>query len=233
MLKHFGGCAVPRINTGMSGTRCENFGAPKPLVLFLFLTPANFRTWSNTRYHEMDGGKRNSIKFESIFFNDDQIKDVLGHEMGGISELMTHGTFHEYVGTLDLWSKGGGFSQFPIYDFFHQSRDFSSRDRWYSKRGSNLWFLFFHGLWLETGQNIHFLTKFWNNYSLHYPKSYNSTTQVWTQAGNINIGEVIHFMSAAVGRNLTATASSRFTTNWKPETYFAAVAEYPALTYVS
>ncbi|KAI9094008.1 hypothetical protein DFS34DRAFT_250468 [Phlyctochytrium arcticum] len=68
-VKHFGGCAVPRINTGTSGTRCENFGAPKPLVVFLFLSNAAYISWAGTRFHEpFDGSNRNVIKIEETSF---------------------------------------------------------------------------------------------------------------------------------------------------------------------
>ncbi|KAI9103736.1 hypothetical protein DFS34DRAFT_682822 [Phlyctochytrium arcticum] len=179
--------------------------------------------WSISSY------KGNHFKVEATFLaQGGRIMDTIGHEMGVLSELMTHGTTNEYTGTIQLWSKGGEYSQFSLYDFFHETGDIVSRDRWYGWRETNLWFLFFHGLWLDNGQNINFLTKFWDLYSLHYPKIYNPSTQEWGRAGNINIGEVI-FFSAAVGRNLTTMAASRFTTGWKPLIYFAAVAQYPVL----
>ncbi|KAI9094009.1 hypothetical protein DFS34DRAFT_629523 [Phlyctochytrium arcticum] len=98
LLKHFGGCAIPRIYTGTMGTRCENFGAPKPLVLFLFLTQSSLRTLTHSRFDQMDSGKRNNIKIETTSFAEDYIKDKIGHEMGLLSELITHGTWNEWTG---------------------------------------------------------------------------------------------------------------------------------------
>ncbi|KAI9093999.1 hypothetical protein DFS34DRAFT_595823 [Phlyctochytrium arcticum] len=225
--------AYHRKNFG--GRQCEDFGAPKPLIIYAFLDPSNTRSNTNTRYQTKDGAQRNFIKIELTSFakTNPEVKEMIGRQMSTISEVMTQGTFNN-EGTTWLWTKEFGVSQLPLYDFFHQTGDIVSRDRWPSGSAPGpSWFSFFYALWLDNGKNLHFLTKFWNYYSLYYPKSHSTVLKEWGQAANINIGEAIHFLSAAVGRNLTALAASKFTTGWKPQTYFAAVAQYPALTYDS
>ncbi|KAI9103728.1 hypothetical protein DFS34DRAFT_590151 [Phlyctochytrium arcticum] len=233
-VKHFGGCAVPR------GANCENFGAPKPLVLFLFLTNNTSHMWSSTRFSQVDGAKRNFIKLESPSFAQDGLD---GGEHGGFGPAWIKEYDRSRIGCFvrDDDARGSGFSHFPLYDFYDKIGEVVSRDRWFDRRNAKFvgtppapWFSFFHNLWLETGRDLRFLTQFWNLYSIHYPKSHSPSRQEWGQGGNLNIGEAIHFLSAAVGRNLTTVAASRFTTHWKPETYDAAVAKYPALlTYES
>ncbi|KAI9094017.1 hypothetical protein DFS34DRAFT_250920 [Phlyctochytrium arcticum] len=243
--KNFGGCVVNRTTDGFGGRQCENFGAPKPLVIFAFLDPVNTGSVSYCRFEDMDGANRNFIKVEGTTFveaNAAKVKDAIGHEMSLISELVPQGTWN--MGTFSLWSLGWGWTRFPLYDFYHQSGDIISRDRYYNEQSVTLvnnppdatavsWFSFFYGIWLNNGKSIRFLTKFWNYYALYFPKSQDQNSKVWNIDGEINIGEAIHFLSAAVGRNLTALAASRFNTGWKPQTYFAAVAQYPALTYAS
>ncbi|KAI9094015.1 hypothetical protein DFS34DRAFT_250817 [Phlyctochytrium arcticum] len=106
---------------------------------------SSFCFWAPTRYHPMNGVYRNNIKIESISFAEDaldggadgeRIKNSIGHEMSVLSEMMTHGTLNDGWGTFNLWSKGSGFSQFALYDFYHQIGDIVSRDLWYNQRSS-------------------------------------------------------------------------------------------------
>ncbi|KAI9094000.1 hypothetical protein DFS34DRAFT_696342 [Phlyctochytrium arcticum] len=177
----------------------------------------------------MDDGRRNHIKIEATSFADGTIKDIIGQEMSVISETMTQGTLNEWVGTSNVWSRTNGYSQMPLYDFYHQTGDIVSRDRWYNQRKTSLWFLFFHGLWLETGQN---LLKVLELLLALLPERIRFVRWLLESSWEHQHWGG-HFLSAAMGRNLTTDASSRFTTSWKPLNYLNAVAQYPALTYDS
>ncbi|KAI9094049.1 hypothetical protein DFS34DRAFT_687534 [Phlyctochytrium arcticum] len=244
-LRSFGSCAVQRNSSIYSGRACENFGAPKPLVIFAWLSNTN-RTYGETRFMARDGAYRNFIKIEATSFTGgavDSIKDRLGHEMAIVATQGAQGTHAR--STWALWTTDYGWSRFPIYDFYHQTGDFVSRDRYYpfwaartingNPAGSTnvAWFAFFYGLWLETGQNIKFMTKFWRYYGMYSNIPLDTSDNVYRTPEDMSLGELTHFMSASVGRNLSTTAASRFNTGWSPQSYWDAISLYPALTYPS
>ncbi|KAI9094018.1 hypothetical protein DFS34DRAFT_696355 [Phlyctochytrium arcticum] len=211
--KNFGDCTtVNRTTDSVGGRQCENYGAPKPLIIFAFLDPVNSGSAGYTRFEKEDGTYRNHIKIDGTSFveaNAAKVKENIAHEMANLHELMPQGT--HTPARWPVWGFPYGWTHFPLYDFYHQTGDFVSRDRFYNDQTGihsweppgtlgTCWFSFWYELWLETGQNIRFLTKFWNYYALYYPKWQDQDTQVWNIDGQLTIGEVILFLSAAVPR---------------------------------
>ncbi|KAI9094045.1 hypothetical protein DFS34DRAFT_251703 [Phlyctochytrium arcticum] len=242
-LKNFGDCAVQRNSSFYSGRACENYGAPKPLVIFAWLSNVK-KSYSVSRFLTRDGAYRHAIKIEATSFTGaaiGDIKDMLGHEMTVIATNGAQGTL--VMSTWSLWSSDDGWSRFPLYDFYHQTGDLVSRSRYYSDwvtrtvndapDGSNnvMWFPFFYSLWLETGQNINFMTKFWQYYGTYTNLTLAVTINAYKTTIEMSVGEFTHFMSAAVGRNLTTLAASTFNTGWNAQSYRNATQLYPNLTY--
>ncbi|KAI9094044.1 hypothetical protein DFS34DRAFT_595863 [Phlyctochytrium arcticum] len=237
-LKSFGSCAVQRNSRKTSGRACENFGAPKPLVIFAWLSYVN-KSYSETRFTQDDGAYRNMIKIEATSFTGgaiSDIKDRLGHEM---TVVTTNGAQGMHApSTWALWSTDNGWSRFPIYDFI-------SRDRYYAywaprtinnnpASSTNVsWFAILYSLWLETGQNIKFMTKFWQYYGKYSTLNLDTAANVYRPPGDMSLGEFTHIMSASVGRNWSTTAASTFNTGWSSSSYCNAIQSYPALTYRS
>ncbi|KAI9088192.1 hypothetical protein DFS34DRAFT_620828 [Phlyctochytrium arcticum] len=59
----------------------------------------------------------------------------------------------------------------------------------------------------------------------------NTADNVHRTTTDMTLGEFIHFMSAAVGRNLSTMAATKFNTGWNPQSYWNATTLYPELTY--
>ncbi|KAI9094016.1 hypothetical protein DFS34DRAFT_629601 [Phlyctochytrium arcticum] len=247
MRRNFGSCAVPRTPTSGVGRQCENFAAPKAVAVYAMLGDNAMTRQTISRFITQDGANRDHIHiYKDSFEKADAavIKDGVGQELALIAEMTAQG-IHNWA-TPWLWSKSWGWSPFLLYDFYHQSGAIASRDRYYATKAAHFigrgypddatghsWFLFFHELWLNNGQNVYFMTKFWHIFSRYYPLEQISATKEWHTTKVMNIGEFAHFISAAVGRNLTSMMEPHFNTGWKPQTYFDALAEFPFLTYDS
>ncbi|KAI9100388.1 hypothetical protein DFS34DRAFT_648308 [Phlyctochytrium arcticum] len=173
VLRMFGSCSVKRVIDPLYGRQCENHGAPKPLFVFASRIGAD-DSESDTGYPRFWDPFRNYLKIEArTFSNAALIKEMLAHAMLDVHQLGPQGTgswhFHR------VWSWYGGFAHFPLYDFYYQTGETAAAPAYYNRwigwpSGGGLapnvdWFGFFYTLWMQSGKNLHFMTKSFDYWS--------------------------------------------------------------------
>ncbi|KAI9103141.1 hypothetical protein DFS34DRAFT_590703 [Phlyctochytrium arcticum] len=231
--KTYGGCTVARDSAAPIGPGCEAFGSPKPLFVQLGLGTApvsdgwyslrirfdasggasrtNYRSWLGSAYNGWDS-------------NDHGIKRRAIHELCRLVELSSHGV-HESP-AYDLWGNSK-FADICSYDFFNKTGMVSDAQASFTEWNADTsttyppgttnarWFRdWYYPLWMESGYSIAFHESFFGYLSLYFPTNSENGGANLTYSRRMNLGEYVHFMSAAVGRSLVSKASSAFNTAW-------------------
>ncbi|KAI9103725.1 hypothetical protein DFS34DRAFT_605575 [Phlyctochytrium arcticum] len=126
------------------------------------------------------------------------------------------------------------FPNMCVYDFFNRTTGYAAEAAiWYNTLMSTVqssippgavhvnWFKnWYLPLFEEHGNSLSVQSTYYGLLSRYFPTSVDGMGM----AGYVRratVGEYIHFMSAAVGRNLEGTATVLFNTGWKPEQLIA------------
>ncbi|KAI9100389.1 hypothetical protein DFS34DRAFT_693102 [Phlyctochytrium arcticum] len=244
----FGSCSVDRVNDPLYGRQCENYGAPKPLFVFASRIGATAYE-SSYGYPRFWYPFRNYLKIEArTFSNVALIKEMLAHNMVDVHQMGPHGTgsYHFH----NVWARYGGFSHFPLYDFYYQTGETAAATAYYNRwfgwnSGDGLapdvdWFGFFYTLWTQSGKNLHFMRRFFDYWSSYFPMQLADWETIegrvvrgWEPTRDMDLGELTHFLSAAIGRNISAYCATTFGSATTPKKYRDAIARFPQMTYIS
>ncbi|KAI9098858.1 hypothetical protein DFS34DRAFT_658599 [Phlyctochytrium arcticum] len=238
MKKTYGSCAVPREISGDAGPNCENFGSPKPYVAqlgnvnggqnwyryyFRFEEPtdgarpgnrnlfmATEIDWSNSNYHV----KQRIICIQGISFS--PFRDfAFGHEP------------FESLCMYDFYNRTG-FTTEAAYEHTvrtaktHNMPPGASNTRWFRD--------WLYPLWVDSGNNMDSHARLYELVSLHYPTKRSANGLHTEYMSQLNIGDLVHFMSAAQGRSLVNMAATVFNTGWRPDLYAASRTQFPAVS---
>ena len=75
------------------------------------------------------------------------------------------------------------------------------------------------------------MAKFFRLVSQHFPKQPENGGRNMIYSRRMNLGELVHFTSAAAGRNLSSLATTAFGTAFTTAQFNQARTDFPALTY--
>ncbi|KAI9098046.1 hypothetical protein DFS34DRAFT_593534 [Phlyctochytrium arcticum] len=235
----YGSCSVARDIPPPMGPGCEQFGLPKPLFVYchenkLLGGMASFRHNADTTYKNIiDVGAKN------WYFDDDALQDVLVHETCHMAEAAGQGVNGSPM--ISVWGDSK-WAELCVFDFYNRTGRTAEASRVYTTfsantdnnlpvNGANVaWFKdFFYPLWVEKSNSAMFMEDFFGLLSQYYPTVADTINIKY--AHDLNIGEFIHFMSGAVGRDLSGNAPTVFNSGWNATQFTNAKAAFPAVTY--
>ncbi|KAI9091889.1 hypothetical protein DFS34DRAFT_634493 [Phlyctochytrium arcticum] len=105
----------------------------------------------------------------------------------------------------------------------------SSNDR---PSGSNdvFWFRDWHyPLRVQMGNSLAFYNTFFGFLNEYFPTVLENGGANLAYVRKLDVGEYVHFMSAAVGQSLVSKASTAFNSGWIPSKFATARVTFPAL----
>ena len=236
----YGSCAVPRDLPAPIGPNCERFGEPEPLIAFFHRNQFNGGTVMN-RFDDA-AGFRNTIDVGDDGWNErnDTLHDVIAHEACHIVEGASQGV-HESP-AFEVWGDSK-WAEICTYDFYVRSGRTADAQRVFDEFSDNrdnlprgatdvAWFRdWFHPLWRENGGNMAFMDRFFGLLSRHFPKVEENRGRNRIYARRMNAGEFVHFMSGAVGRDLSGRAATVFNSGFSRAAFNRARSDLPGITY--
>ncbi|KAI9103048.1 hypothetical protein DFS34DRAFT_607276 [Phlyctochytrium arcticum] len=244
----YGGCMVPRALPADIGTSCEALGGPKPLLVQLGLgtTPVSdgWYAW-RVRFDASSGGSRTNFRTwlgqayddwsNSNYAAKKQAMNVICRQV----EITSHG-LHETPALL-VWGSGK-FADICTYDLFNRSGFASEASQAFTElmaAASNnypsgtsnaRWFRdWYYPLWVEKGYSLAWHETYFGLLSQYFPTITENSGANLVYSRRMDVGEYVHFMSAAVGRSLVSQASSAFNTGWNSGQFSTARSTFPAL----
>ncbi|KAI9098845.1 hypothetical protein DFS34DRAFT_619141 [Phlyctochytrium arcticum] len=249
MKKAYGSCVVPREIFGLAGPNCENFGYPKPLVALLGKAGTNNWQKGYYRFEEPGGaarpGNRNVIMttvndWSNANYLPSNVRQHMVWDMCSAVEFGSQGIsdapFSDTSTDVALWS------MLCTYDFYNKTGlvDAAAYEytllsaRYYDLPfGASKMYWFrdgFYPLWVESGNNMDSHVKLYELISLHYSTRRSTNGKYTEYMSQLNIGDLVHFMSAAQGRSLVAMAAPTvFKSAWRPDYYATSRTNFPAL----
>jgi hypothetical protein len=236
--REYGSCAVRRELSAPIGPGCEEFGTPKPLIVFL-ISKGGGGTIA-LRFDEFSGF-RNTVWVSDQDWNVDNgvLRDVLVHEACHIVEGGGQGV-HESP-AFEVWGDSK-WAEFCMYDFYVNTgraydakRIFNEfmgqRDNLPEGARNVAWFRdWFFPLWEQSGRNAQVMHRFFRSLSQRFPTRLENGGQNLIYSRRMTTGEFVHFMSGAAGKDLSARASAAFGTGYNPAQFNNARRDFP-ITY--
>ncbi|WP_222598453.1 discoidin domain-containing protein [Lentzea tibetensis] len=237
----YGSCAVNRPLPAPIGPNCVRFGHPKPLIAFFHQD----RFHGGTVANRFDGfsGFRNTIDVgdNGWSINNATLRDVITHEECHIVEGASQGV-HESPAFGEIWGDSK-WAEICQYDFYRRSGRTADATRVFDQymnnrddlpQGANdvAWFRdWFHPLYVETGSNMAFMDRFYGLLNQHFPKRQENDNRNLIYTRRMNAGEFVHFMSGAVGRDLSNVAQQAFNSGFSRAQFDQARTAFPGITY--
>ncbi|KAI9089823.1 hypothetical protein DFS34DRAFT_597905 [Phlyctochytrium arcticum] len=245
MKTNFGSCSVPRDFPAPLGPGCEDFGAPKPLLLQFGTGQSPVSDgWSGWRVR-FDNDSRAAFRHyvgqahNGWAENDYGIKAAALNLLCRSVEVASQGV-HE-TPAYPVWG-AGYFADICQYDFLNRSGYASEAAQTYTdnmaESQSSLppgtvnarWFRdWYYPLWVEKGNTLAWHQTFFALLSQYFPASYVNNGYNLKYSRRMDVGEYVHFMSATVGRNLVPMAQTAFNTGYNATKFATARTAFPAL----
>jgi hypothetical protein len=237
---NYGSCSVPRNLPAPIGPGCERFGQEQ--LFAFFHQNKHFGGTVANRFDEFSGF-RNTIDAgdNGWSVNNATLRDVITHEACHIVEGASQGV-HESPAFGEIWgdSKWAEICQYDFYQRTGRTADatrvfnqfMAGRDNLPSGANGAAWFRdWFHPLWVESGRNVAFMDRFFGLLSRDFPKrpENNNRNQIYTR--RMNAGEFVHFMSGAVGRDLSNMAAQAFNSGFSRAQFEQAQRDFPNIQY--
>ncbi|MFS8101871.1 discoidin domain-containing protein [Lentzea alba] len=237
----YGSCAVNRPLPAPIGPNCTRFGYPKPLLAFFHQDRYHGGTVVN-RFDDF-AGFRNTIDVgdNGWSINNATLRDVITHEECHIVEGASQGV-HESPAFGEIWGDSK-WAEICQYDFYRKSGRTDDATRVFNQYMNNrdnlpqgaqqaAWFRdWFHPLYLETGSTMAFMDRFFGLLNQHFPKRLENDNRNLIYTRRMNAGEFVHFMSGAVGRNLSGLAQQAFNSGFNRAQFDQARVNFPGITY--
>ncbi|HEY0715644.1 MAG TPA: hypothetical protein VGF45_23380 [Polyangia bacterium] len=203
--------------------------------LYLFVHDARGAA-SASNYFDGFSGFRNSLDVGGTGWSQQTFRDVLLHQLANLVEGANNGV-HESPAFV-VWGNSK-WAEFFKYDLLMALGMREEANLAYNKfiatvdsfpRADTHWFRdWFFPLWRDHGKAA-VLMKFFGLVSQHFPKQAENGGRNMIYSRRMNLGEYVHFTSAAAGRNLSALATTAFGTTFTAQ-FNQARADFPALTY--
>ncbi len=241
----YGSCAVPVTLPPEIGS-CERMGEPKPLLLYALSDEPMFGM-PQYRWHVAYGGRPSIIwlfrpeGFKEIHLLRDMIThEACHHAEGGGQGILDSPTFGD-----DVWGDGP-WPEFCGFDFYVQSGRSADALRFYNDAvnrkamvplgtSGTMWFQdWFYPLWRDGGGNAEVMQHYFELLARYWPTDQNP---MYGHAGarqyrpTMNVGEFVHFMSGALGKDLSGRAKKAFNSAWDEAQFAKAKADYPKIKY--
>ncbi|MEU0882681.1 discoidin domain-containing protein [Lentzea sp. NPDC005914] len=237
----YGSCAVNRPLPAPIGPNCTRFGYPKPLIAFFHEGRYHGGTVVN-RFDEF-AGFRNTIDVgdDGWSVNNATLRDVITHEECHIVEGASQGV-HESPAYGEIWGDSK-WAEICQYDFYRKSGRTDDAKRVFNQYMNNrddlpqgarqaAWFRdWFYPLYQETGSTMAFMDRFFGLLNQHFPKRQENDNRNLIYTRRMNAGEFVHFMSGAVGRDLSGMAQQAFNSGFNRAQFDQARAAFPGITY--
>ncbi|HEU4426426.1 MAG TPA: discoidin domain-containing protein [Pilimelia sp.] len=237
----YGSCAVNRTLPPPIGPNCVRFGHPKPLIAFFHQN----QFFGGTVANRFDGfaGFRNTIDVGDNGWsaNNATLRDVITHEACHIVEGASQGV-HESPAFGEIWGDSK-WAEICQYDFYRRTGRTADAQRTFTQFTNNrdglpvgannaAWFRdWFHPLYVETGSNMAFMDRFFGLLNQHFPKHPENGGANLIYDRRMNAGEFVHFMSGAVGRDLSTMAQQAFNSGFSRAQFDQARVQFPGITY--
>ncbi|GLZ29268.1 hypothetical protein Lesp02_14580 [Lentzea sp. NBRC 105346] len=237
----YGACAVDRPLPAPIGPGCVRFGHPKPLIAFFHQDRYHGGTVAN-RFDEFSGF-RNTIDVGDNGWSssNETLRDVITHEECHIVEGASQGV-HESPAFGEIWGDSK-WAEICQYDFYRRTGRTADATRVFNQYTNNrddlpqgarqaAWFRdWFHPLYTETGSDMKFMERFFGLLNQYFPKRQENNNRNLIYTRRMNAGEFVHFMSGAVGRDLSSMAEKAFNSGFNRAQFDQARATFPQITY--
>jgi hypothetical protein len=204
--------------------------------LYVFLHESRPHATS-ANYFDGFSGFRNSLDFGKTGWSQQVYRDVLLHQLALVVEGANNG-IHESP-AFAVWGNSK-WAEFFNYDLLVALGMTNEATAAYDKfittsdsfpRANTFWFRdWFYPLWKDHGKAA-VLAKFFRLVSEHFPKQPENGARNMIYSRRMNLGEYVHFTSAAAGRNLSTLATTAFGTAFTTAQFNQARTDFPALTY--
>ena len=237
---NYGSCAVARDLPPPIGPGCERFGQEQ---LYAFFHQNKHFGGTVANRFDAFSGFRNTIDAgdNGWSVNNATLRDVITHEACHIVEGASQGV-HESPAFGGIWgdSKWAEICQYDFYVRTGRTADANRVFTQFTNGRDNLptgaqnaaWFRdWFFPLWQESGNNVAFMDRFFGLLNRFFPKRTENQGRNFIYDRRMNAGEFVHFMSGAVGRDLSNMAQQAFNSGFSRAQFDAARAAFPGITY--
>lgn len=236
----YGDCAVPRELPAPIGPGCESFGAPKPLLAFMHRD--GVRGGTIKQRFDSNAGFRSTIDVGSGTWSsgDDGLRDMIVHEACHQIEGASQGVHDSPA--FPIWGDSK-WAEPCIFDFYlHSGRTedaYRVFNQWVNGKdnlppgaSSAGWFRdWFFPIWQASGSSPDVMERFFGLLSQHFPKKTENDGRNLTYARRMNTGEFVHFLSGALGEDLSGRAAFAFNTGFSRGEFVQAARDFPQVTY--
>ncbi|MFG1610473.1 ricin-type beta-trefoil lectin domain protein [Actinoplanes sp. NPDC049265] len=238
--RSYGDCAVPRELPAPIGPGCEKFGAPKPLVAFLHRDAV--RGGTIQQRFDAGSGYRNTIDVGSASWspNNDSLRDRIVHEACHQVEGAGQGVHDSPA--FSIWGDSK-WAEFCVFDFYwHAGRAedaYRVFNQWMNGKDdlpaggkSAAWFRdWFVPIWQASGKSPAVMDRFFGLLSRHFPTSAENNGRNLVYGRRMNAGEFVHFLSGAVGEDVSGRAAFAFNSGFSRSQFDQAKRDFPQVTY--
>ncbi len=240
MKAEYGACVVDRQLPAPMGPGCTAFSAPKPALAFLHEGNHGGGTVAN-RFDAFSGFRTTiDVGTNGWRESDGILHDMIVHEACHLVEGSSHGV-HESP-AFPIWGDSK-WAEFCLLDFYSNTGRTADADRISKLFGAgrdNLppgarnvaWFKdWFRPLWEENGRKADVMERYFGLLAQHFPKRSANDGRNQTYSRRMNVGEYVHFTSAAAGRDLSGRAAQVFNSGFNRAEFDKARRDFPGLTY--
>jgi len=191
-----------------------------PRHLYVFVHQNQFQGGTISSYFDGFSDFRNALDVGADSWVQGDNIDIISHEMGHIVEGSSNG-IHESP-AFEVWSdsKWAEIFQYDVYVALGMKADadrvfkkFTETEDDFPRPGTHWFRDFFYPVWRDHGK-AKVLAGFFRLLSEHFPTEPENDGKNPIYSRRMNLGEFVHFMSGAAGKDLRAVAEKAFGTGF-------------------
>ncbi|KAI9102479.1 hypothetical protein DFS34DRAFT_609316 [Phlyctochytrium arcticum] len=242
--KTYGGCRVQRGIAGPTGPNCELFGEPRPLIVQMGTETAPL---SANYYYYTDRFSSYAAIGNSIWYGqasngwssmDWALKRRIVHAVCKIASTSSQGVRADPAAYI--WQHK--FADICSYDVLNKTGYAAEAKNVYDDWSTNSyanhpdgatnvnWFRdWYWPLYVDKGYTLEFHQTYFGLLSEYFPTEWENSNTNLVYSRMMDVGEYVHFLSAAVGYKLNSRAATVFNGGWNATAYAAARVAFPAL----